>query len=292
MKVLLGLSVLVGLAIGGVVAWPILELDVGPSLKGAEHDLQSQVGPTRSGAAHSNSRPPGSPNPASRDQLRTVAAADIPGLVEVDVDYHYTSDDSCTGWPVGSGYFVTAYHCVYGTAAAPGAVGRLLGEGVAVTALTPSGSVADGNFNATVVATDPAHDLALLELGGVNLAAWPHLDRGLPLDLKPVSTGQLLVALDFHAVNQRPFVAYGQVIDPNFDASPDPAADEYPGAPNDYQDVIEVAATAYPGNSGGPVLNARGRVVGVVDLGGKDDSTFEAMPIAVVGSEIERWLAR
>ncbi|MGH7757831.1 MAG: S1 family peptidase [Candidatus Dormibacteria bacterium] len=213
-------------------------------------------------------------------------------MIDVDSNANYDSENLCTGWPVGSGYFVTDYHCVYGTAVAPGALGRLVGEGVTVTPLSPSGTVVDGNFNAAVVATDPGHDLALLQVEGINPAAWPNLDRGLPLDLSGVQKGTSLVALDYRDVNQRPFASYGEVTDARLDASPDPAADDYPGEPNDYQDVLEVAATVYPGNSGGPVLNAKGEVVGVVDLGGEGYTTFEAMPIAQVGSEIERWLAR
>ncbi|HUY08386.1 MAG TPA: serine protease [Candidatus Dormibacteraeota bacterium] len=293
MKALVGLAAMVGLVFGGIIAWPALKRDVGPSLTHALRQLQSQSSPTTFGTAHVKTQSRAARTRTIQHQLEAVASGDIPGLVEVDSNHHYLFDVLCTAWPEGAGYFVTDYHCVYGTAAAPGAIGRLLGEGVSLTPLTRNGSVLDSSFNATVVAADPAHDLALLRIGGgINLGAWPNLDRRLPLDLGPVSAGQPLVALDFHAINQRPYAAYGQVIDPSLNDSPDPAANDYPGEPNDYQDVIQVGATVFAGNSGGPVLNAQGQVVGIVALGGDGSATYEATPIAAVGSEIEGWLGQ
>ncbi len=255
------------------------------------HHLQSEAQPSPRPASGKKHRSQTSAQ-TSLIQLRAVAATDISGLVEVDANHHYLYDELCTAWPVGSGYFLTDYHCVYGTSSAPGFLGRLLGEGVALTPLTTNDSVLAASFNAVVVEVDPSHDLALLRIEGPNLADWPALARGLPLDLNPVRLGEPLVALDFHAINQRPFATYARVEQTSVNLSPDPAATAYPGEPNDYTDMVEMSGTIYAGNSGGPVLNSRGQVVGLVALGGKGLPTFEATPMALVGSEVERWLGR
>ena len=301
------LGCVLGLAVATVVAVSVLAVGpfLLPRIPEAVAVVAREIDQVASEVRHLASQARPAPRGASGDhqrsharakatvaQLRAVAAADISGLVEVDANHHYLYDELCTAWPVGSGYFLTDYHCVYGTAQAPGFLGRLLGEGVALTPLDTNDSVAGGSFDAVVVDVDPSHDLALLRVEGPNLADWPALARGLPLDLNPVRVGEPTVTLDFHAINQRPFATYGYVDQTSVNLSPDPAANAYPGEPDDYTDVVEIGGTVYPGNSGGPVLNAKGQVVGIVVLGGKGFSTFEATPMTLVGPEVERWLGR
>jgi S1-C subfamily serine protease len=59
-----------------------------------------------------------------------------------------------------------------------------------------------------------------------------------------------------------------------------------------YTDMLQIGGTRiFPGNSGGPVLNASGRVVGIVTLAGKRGNIAYAIPIVRVIKELGSFAA-
>jgi S1-C subfamily serine protease len=59
-----------------------------------------------------------------------------------------------------------------------------------------------------------------------------------------------------------------------------------------YTDMLEIAGSRiYPGNSGGPVLDSSGQVVGIVTLAGKHGNVAYAIPIARVIGEVRAFAA-
>jgi serine protease Do len=108
------------------------------------------------------------------------------------------------------------------------------------------------DYEATLVGRDPAVDLAALRVADVGL---PAADIG---DSDALRVGEIVFAIG-HPLGQPHAVAWGIVR-----ASPD-TVDEGPpgrrqrGAPG----TIQADLRLYPGNSGGPLADARGRVVGI-----------------------------
>ncbi len=104
-------------------------------------------------------------------------------------------------------------------------------------------------FEAHVIASDPANDLALLELRGFN----PLPGRGLRiLQGVPVAPGEDIHVIGYPlgaVLGNRPGIVSGQV-----SASV---------GPRNAENQFRITASINPGNSGGPILNARGEVIGV-----------------------------
>jgi serine protease Do len=108
--------------------------------------------------------------------------------------------------------------------------------------------LSDGEtHHAQVVGTDPATDLALLKIGASNLTAapWgkssamevgdPVLAIGSPFGLARTVTAGILSATGRHAVVQHV----------------------------NYQDFLQTDAAVNPGNSGGPLVNMQGQIIGI-----------------------------
>jgi S1-C subfamily serine protease len=144
-----------------------------------------------------------------------------------------------SGFQVAAG-IVTASHvmapCAAGTAAAT------VGAGVA----------------ASVARDDPRHDYALLH----SSLSMPRLR----LEKRPVSVGDQVVLLgipgDQTTGNAFPEAVYGHVV-----ATKQPVTlrGEQTERLNDAIEVSIAAGSAVPGNSGGPAIDAAGRVVGVFE---------------------------
>ncbi len=108
--------------------------------------------------------------------------------------------------------------------------------------------LSDGSkHQAQVVGTDPATDLAVLKIGAANLTAapWgkssdlevgdPVLAIGNPFGLARTVTAGILSATGRHAVVENV----------------------------NYQDFLQTDAAVNPGNSGGPLVNMKGQIVGI-----------------------------
>lgn len=123
--------------------------------------------------------------------------------------------------------------------------------------------------SATVIATDPVHDLALLKFDGAPLPALP-LGAG-PTAVKDGTAVALVgypigVVLGFVPVTHRGIVAATVAV-----AQPLPSARQLDERTITRMrqgsfDVFQLDATAYPGNSGSPVVDAEsGQVLGIVN---------------------------
>lgn len=101
-------------------------------------------------------------------------------------------------------------------------------------------------FDATVVGTDPRSDLALLQIDGPGPFPW------LPFSSRPVRVGETVMAVgspfDFQST-----ITVGIVS----------ATGRRGLEKGEIQDFIQTDAAVNPGNSGGPLVDTRGRIVGI-----------------------------
>ena len=66
-----------------------------------------------------------------------------------------------------------------------------------------------------------------------------------------------------------------------------------PGAPSVYHDMLHIAgARVFQGNSGGPVLDGGGEVVGIVTLASPNAADAYAIPAARVLAELATFAGR
>ena len=124
--------------------------------------------------------------------------------------------------------------------------------------------VADGReLTAQVVAVDPSHDLALLHTAAAGLRAAEYGDSA------ALRVGELVLAVG-NPWGREGAVTVG-VVEARAPADPDvelePAEEETRRAWGQWRpqriELIQADIRLYPGNSGGPLADARGRVVGI-----------------------------
>jgi serine protease Do len=194
----------------------------------------------------------GSTLPASDEPIAAVAAAALPAVVNVTTDVFSSSGE--TGQGVGTGFIVrpdgivvTNCHVVEGA-----------------TAITVFTSAKDPDrYDARVIGGDCEHDLAVLKIDGNDL---PTLPLGDSADL---SLGQGVVAIGYAlALQGGPTVTSGIVssLDRTVQVQ-DPNCDVCRNFTRTYSSVIQTDAAINHGNSGGPLLNMRGQVVGINSAG-------------------------
>jgi serine protease Do len=117
-------------------------------------------------------------------------------------------------------------------------------------------TMSDGEtYKAELLGVDPVYDVALLQLEGDN---FPYLVLG---DSDEMLIGEWVIAMGnpfgLFAINNKPTVTVGVVsaMDRDFGYLPD--------ANKVYQDMIQTDAAINSGNSGGPLINATGEVIGI-----------------------------
>ncbi|MCW5632315.1 MAG: trypsin-like peptidase domain-containing protein [Rubrivivax sp.] len=200
--------------------------------------------------------------------LRPIAARARPSVLPVGT-YSATASPRFgfrgSGFVVGDGRLVATNAHVL-----PPAGAAEPGHSLAVLARTAGPGREAGDLRlATLVAQDRAHDLALLRLEGaplpaLALAGGERVAEGLPIALVGFPIGG---ALGFAPVVHRGIVASvtTAALPAPTAAQLDPRAVARLRAGN--FEVLQLDATAYPGNSGGPVLDAdTGEVIGVVNM--------------------------
>ena len=207
----------------------------------------------------------GSTAPAGDEPVAQVVAATLPAVVNVTTDI--LSPSGQTGEGVGSGFIVrsdgivvTNCHVVEGGTKIT----------VSTSAKTPQ------KYDARVIGGDCEHDLAVLKIDGNNL---PTVPLGNSSDLV---LGQRVVAIGYAlALEGGPSVTDGivssldrvvQVQDPNCTVCKNFS--------RTYSNVIQTDAAINHGNSGGPLLNMQGQVVGI-NSAGDDNAQNIGFAIAI-----------
>ncbi len=205
------------------------------------------------------------PLAASASDLVAVVAAARPSIVPVGT-FDATASPRFgfrgSGFVVGDGQLVvTNFHVL-----PPGAGAD---SGPRLTVLTDRSA---GNVQlrpARLVATDPAHDLALLRVDGPPLPALPLAEAGSAREGQNIALIGFPIGgtLGFAPVTHRGIVASVTTV-----ALPAPTASQLDARAvarlrEGNFEVLQLDATAYPGNSGGPVLDAAtGHVIGIVNM--------------------------
>ncbi|GAA0313668.1 hypothetical protein GCM10010302_60930 [Streptomyces polychromogenes] len=116
---------------------------------------------------------------------------------------------------------------------------------------------------ARVLGIDPCEDLAVLEFSSPQ-PDLKQLKFGKSADVGVADTVTSLgypATFEKEGTSQKPVFTTGAVQNPDVkDAVPDPSLPRYPA-------TLQHSATVNPGNSGGPLLNGKGQVVGINTLG-------------------------
>jgi S1-C subfamily serine protease len=133
------------------------------------------------------------------------------------------------------------------------------------TTITVTVPTSKRKYNASVVGYDIVDDIALLKLGSANGLAT--VTRGNSANLR---VGQAATAVGNANGAGKLVITKGRItgLDRSITVSGD-------GERTQLQGLIETSAALVPGDSGGPLLNAAGRVIGI-DAAGSSGNAFEA----------------
>ena len=176
----------------------------------------------------------------STADLTAAANKVVPGIVNIDTQLGLQNGEGAgTGIVLTSdGEILTNNHVVEGATK------------ISVTDLSNSRT-----YPATVVGYDRSDDLAVVRLSGASGLQTAPLG-----DSDRVAVGDAIVGLGNAGGTGSPTAAAGQVtgLDRSITAS-----DEAAGAAEKLTGLIQVAANIQPGDSGGPLINSAGQVVGV-----------------------------
>ena len=179
--------------------------------------------------------------------VSAVAAKALPSVVQVTVTLP-------NGQDVGSGVVVSAD-------------GRILTNNHVVSDAANGKltvTLSDGRtVSATVVKTDPTHDLALIQAGGVSGLTPATLG-----DSDQVKVGDQVVAIGSPeglqgTVTSGIVSALNRAVNAPAEGSRNPYARTGNTESTVHYQAIQTDASINPGNSGGPLLNAAGQVIGI-----------------------------
>ena len=198
------------------------------------------------GSALGNTLPP------SDEPVAAVAAGALPAVVNVTTDVFSPSGQPGQG--VGTGFIVRADGIVVTNCHVVEGATKIL---VSTSAKDPD------RFDARVIGGDCEHDLAVLKIDGNGL---PTLPLG---DSSKLVLGQNVVAIGYAlALEGGPTVTSGIVssLDRTVQVQ-DPNCDVCRNFTRTYSSVIQTDAAINHGNSGGPLLNMNGQLVGINSAG-------------------------
>jgi S1-C subfamily serine protease len=197
-----------------------------------------------------------SPIPAGKEPVAAVTQRVLPAVVNVTTDV-FSADQFGnaqqgqgvgTGFIVGSdGVIVTNCHVVEGASK--------------ITVFTSA--VEPKEYDARLIGADCLHDLAVIQIDETGL---PTVPLGNSSDLV---LGQRVVAIGYAlALEGGPSVTTGIVssLDRTIQAQ-DPQCEVCQNGVRTYSNVIQTDAAINHGNSGGPLLDMQGRVVGINSAG-------------------------
>jgi S1-C subfamily serine protease len=207
--------------------------------------------------------------PVKGDRVTAVVQRVLPAVVNVTTDLLQSDQFGNTqqGQGVGTGFIVrgdgiivTNCHVVEGATAI----------NVFTSAANPV------RYDARVIGGDCLHDLAILKVDATGL---PTVPLG---DSSTLKLGQSVVALGYAlALEGGPTVTEGIVsaLDRTIKAQ-DPGCTSCPNFTRTYSDVIQTDAAINHGNSGGPLVDLSGRVVGI-NSAGNDQAQNIGFAIAI-----------
>ena len=196
------------------------------------------------GAGGASSRVASASGPMS--SVNSAAAADRAAVVTIDTQITVRTARYRRATEIGigsgfiyaaNGYILTAAHVV---------------EGASQVTVT----LADGRtFGGTVAARDLALDVAVVKIAATGL---PTIAQGNSSDL---TVGESAAAIGDPLGRYPGSVSYGVVS--GLDRSVT-VADVLTGRPRNLSGLVQTNAPIYPGNSGGPLIDASGAVIGIV----------------------------
>lgn len=196
----------------------------------------------------------------------------------VDINAYYLASHSSRGAGTGiilsgSGLVVTNNHVI---------------DGESVLMITDVGNSQE--YAAKVIGYDPSADVAVLQLQGASkLAAAPISTGAVP------KLGQVVVALgNAGGVGGIPSASAGKVLGTDQHIT---AVNDMTGASESLSGLLNISADVQPGDSGGPVVNQRGKVV-AMDTAAASGTLFRsptsqgyAIPISTVMSVVRQVLS-
>ncbi|MDO8513675.1 MAG: trypsin-like peptidase domain-containing protein [bacterium] len=139
--------------------------------------------------------------------------------------------------------------------------------------------LADGKkYSAKVIARDPYDDLAFVKIDERSL---PMADLG---DSDQLKVGQWVIAVGNALGEYENSVTVGVVSAKNRQVSP---SDPSTGVTERLEGLIQTDASIFPGNSGGPLVNLQGKVVGINTAKGPDQGLGFAIPINSIKNALE-----
>ncbi len=193
--------------------------------------------------------------PAGREPVEAVVKRVLPAVVDVTTDIFRSG--TSTGQGVGTGFVVRSDGVIVTNC-------HVVENASKITVF--SSDQTPKQYDARVIGGDCIHDLAILKIDATGL---PTVSLG---DSAALQLGQRVVALGYAlALEGGPTVTTGIVsaLDRTIKAT-DPGCDACQNGQRTYTGVVQTDAAINHGNSGGPLVNMQGQVVGINTAG--DDS--------------------
>jgi serine protease Do len=211
-----------------------------------------------------------SPSPPA---LTDLGLDDLASVVTIEAELENGSEESLgTGWIFDNlGDVVTNAHVISGD------------DTLRVTDRD------DQTHVARVVQSDAAVDLAMLRVTGT-LAGTP-----LPIDARTLTTVPLpVITLASSRATGHADMTLETLENLDDDVPLNGTGIEAgQSSPQEYDDMLHLTgARIYEGNSGGPVLDASGQVIGIVTLASPNAPDAYAIPISRVLAELRQWVAQ
>jgi serine protease Do len=190
--------------------------------------------------------------PATEEPVAAVARQALPAVVNVTTDV--VTNAGATGQGVGTGFIVRADGVIVTNC-------HVVEGGTKITVFTSADKPQE--YDARVIGGDCEHDLAVLKIDATDL---PTVELGSSADLE---LGQSVVAIGYAlALEGGPTVTTGIVssLDRTVQVQ-DPNCDVCANGSRTYSSVVQTDAAINHGNSGGPLLNMQGQVIGINSAG-------------------------